>query len=189
MRRVHVSTRGEWRRWLIENHRTEVEGIWLVYHKKQTGKGSLEYEESVDEALCFGWIDSIIKRIDAATYCRRFTPRKDSSRWSDSNRNRVERLIKEGAMTEFGLAKVEAAKRSGNWARDSRPTLTLDVPQDFSEAQARNQRAKGFFEKLAPSHRKHFIAWIVTAKRPETRARRLQECLAFLGKGEKLGLK
>jgi hypothetical protein len=97
MKQVYVSTRGQWRRWLAENHDKEENGIWLVFYKKETGRPSLEYEESVEEALCFGWIDSIIKRIDDDKYCRKFTPRKDDSRWSNTNKERVEKIIKEGS--------------------------------------------------------------------------------------------
>jgi len=161
----------------------------LVFHKRQSGKPSLEYEESVQEALCFGWIDSIIKRIDDDRYCRKFTPRKDDSQWSNTNKRRVERLIEEGKMTEFGLAKVEAAKRSGRWQQDPRPVINMEVPPELSAALARNKRAREFFEMLAPTYRKQFIGWIATAKRPQTRAKRIRETLALLAKGEKLGLK
>jgi len=143
----------------------------------------------VEEALCFGWIDSIIKRINDDKYCRKFTPRKLISGWSTINKKRVEKIIKEGRMTEFGLAKIEAAKKSGTWEMDPRPVIKLDVPQELAEALSRHGRAKEFFEKLVPTYRKHFIAWIATAKRPETKAKRLHEALALLGRREKLGLK
>ena len=189
MKQIHLTTRGQWRRWLAENHDKEGNGIWLVFYKKRTGGASLDYEESVEEALCFGWIDSIIKRIDDDKYCRKFTPRKHDSRWSNTNKKRAEKIIKEGRMTGFGLAKVEAAKRSGIWEIDPRPVITTDIPQELAEALAGNRKAKDFFEELAPTHQKHFIGWIVTAKREETRAKRLQESLALLASGEKLGLK
>jgi uncharacterized protein YdeI (YjbR/CyaY-like superfamily) len=189
MKQVHVTSRSQWRRWLAENHDREKNGIWLVFNKKETGRPSLGYEESVEEALCFGWIDSIIKRINDDQYCRKFTPRRDGSRWSNTNKKRVEKIIKEGRMTEFGLAKIEAAKRSGSWGRDPRPVISTGIPQELSEALARSRKAKAFFEELAPTYRKHFIGWIVTAKRPETRAKRLKESLALLAGGEKLGLK
>jgi uncharacterized protein YdeI (YjbR/CyaY-like superfamily) len=189
MKQVHVTTRSQWRRWLSENHDQEKNGIWLVFNKKETGRPSLEYEESVEEALCFGWIDSIIKRIDGGKYCRKFTPRKDRSRWSNLNKKRAEKIIKEGRMTEFGLAKIAAAKRSGSWEMDPRPVINLGIPRDLSAAFARNRKVKDFFEKLAPTYRKHFIGWIVTAKKPETRAKRLKESLALLASGKKLGLK
>jgi len=189
MKQVHLTTRSQWRRWLAENHDKEESGIWLVFYKKETGRPSLEYEESVEEALCFGWIDSIIKRIDDDKYCRKFTPRKNDSRWSNTNKKRVEKIIKEGRMTESGLAKIKVAKRLESWGADPRPVIPMGIPQELSEALARNRKAKDFFEKLAPTYRRHFIGWIVTAKRPETRAKRLQESLVLLGKGEKLGLK
>ncbi len=189
MNQIHVTTRSEWRRWLAENHDQEKTGIWLVFHKKKAGKPSLEYEESVEEALCFGWIDSIIKKIDEDRYCRKFTPRKDDSLWSDTNKKRVEKLIRQGKMAESGLAKVEAAKSSGHWEIDPRPMISVEVSLELSEALARKKRAKEFFEKLAPTYQKQFIGWIANAKRPETRAKRIEESLVLLAKGEKLGLK
>jgi uncharacterized protein YdeI (YjbR/CyaY-like superfamily) len=173
---------------LVENHDRQ-RGTWLVFHRKSTGRPALEYEESVEEALCFGWIDSLIKRIDDDSYCRKFTPREDGSGWSKANKKRVEKIVREGRMTAFGLAKVEAAKRSGRWETNPRPVVSLDVPKDLSGALARNRTAKAFFERLAPTYQKHFIGWIVTAKRPETRVKRLKESLALLEKREKLGLK
>ncbi len=189
MKQIHVSTREQWRAWLAGNHDKEPQGVWLVFRRKTTSDNWLKYEESVEEALCYGWIDSIIRKIDDRTYCRKFTPRKDESVWSSSNRKRVEKVIREGRMTPFGLAKVEAAKRSGKWETDSRPVIGLEMPEDLSRALSLNEKAKDFFNTLAPTYRKQFIGWLVTAKRPETRAIRLKECLARLRRGEKLGLK
>jgi uncharacterized protein YdeI (YjbR/CyaY-like superfamily) len=189
VKQVHVTSRTQWRQWLSRNHAREKAGIWLVFHKKKCGKPSLGHEVSVEEALCFGWIDSIIKRIDDQTYCRKFTPRKDDSKWSKINKKRVEKIIKEGKITQFGLAKIEAARKSGNWELVPRPAISLGVPQDLSQALEHNKTAREFFEKLAPTYQRHFIGWIVTAKRPETRAKRLKESLAMLARGEKLGLK
>jgi uncharacterized protein YdeI (YjbR/CyaY-like superfamily) len=189
MKRIHATTRNEWRRWLADNHDREKDGIWLVFHKNKTGKPSLDYDDSVEEALCFGWIDSLIKRIDDRKYCRKFTPRKDDSLWSSSNKRRVEKLIKEGRMTEFGHAKIAAAKQSGRWELDPRPVIGTDVPSDLAEALAKDRRAENFFENLAQTYQRHFVAWIVSAKRPETRAKRLKQSLALLARGEKLGLK
>jgi len=189
MRQLHITTRGRWRRWLAENHIREKHGIWLVFHKKGAERPLLDYEECVEEALCFGWIDSIIKRIDDNKYCRKFTPRKEDSRWSSTNKKRVEKVLREGRMTEFGLAKIEAAKRTGRWETDPRSVIDLRAPRDLSEALARNRKARDFFEMLAPTYQRQFIGWIVTAKKPETRARRLNETLALLQRGEKIGLK
>jgi uncharacterized protein YdeI (YjbR/CyaY-like superfamily) len=189
MKQVLVTTRAEWRRWLARHHRKEKDGIWLVFFKDHTGHPSLGYEESVEEALCFGWVDSLIKRIDDARYCRKFTPRKEDSNWSHLNQRRVEKVIKEGRMTEFGLAKIETAKGAGTWQPRARPVVDLAVPREFSQALARNAKANAFFETLAPCHQRHFIGWIVLAKKPETRARRVKESLRLLARGEKLGLK
>jgi uncharacterized protein YdeI (YjbR/CyaY-like superfamily) len=189
MKKIYVSSRRQWRSWLNENHDKEKSGIWLVFYKRQTGKPSVDYEESVEEALCFGWIDSIIKKIDDEKYCRKFTPRKSNSRWSNTNKQRAEKIIKEGRMTEFGLAKIEAAKRLGNWEKGSRPSINVDMPSELSEALARNGKAKEFFEKLAPTYQKHFIGWIVSARREETKAKRLKESMILLARSEKLGLK
>ena len=189
MKRLHVSTRAQWRRWLVEHHAKEKNGIWLVFDKQKTGRGSLAYEAAVEEALCFGWIDSIVKRVDDERYCRKFTPRKDDSRWSNTNKVRVKKLIEEGRMTGFGLAKIEAARKSGSWEVDPRPDLNPEMPRELAEGLARDRNAKDFFTTLAPSCQKHFIAWIITAKRPETRAKRLKETMALLARGEKLGLK
>ena len=189
MKQVHVTTRKQWRQWLAENHNIEMGGVWLVYQKKDSGRPSLDYEESVEEALCFGWIDSIIKRIDDAAYCRKFTPRKTDSAWSKSNKQRVEKLVREGRMTGFGQIHIDAAKKSGRWAMDPRPAIGTDIPRELSEALDKNKKAKDFFETLAPSYRRHFIGWIITAKQPETRAKRIKESLALLARSKKLGLK
>jgi uncharacterized protein YdeI (YjbR/CyaY-like superfamily) len=140
MKQVHVSTRDRWRKWLTANHQKEKDGIWLVFHKKHTGRPALDYEDAVEEALCFGWIDSLIKRIDDDKYGRKFTPRKDTSNWSSTNRRRVEKIIKEGRMTEFGLAKIEAAKTSDKWESAPRPRINPEMPREFSEALARGQK-------------------------------------------------
>ena len=190
MKQLHVTTRTQWRQWLTKNHARETSGIWLLFHRKITGKPCIDYEDAVEEALCFGWIDSLIKRIDDNTYCRKFTPRKDASAWSPTNKKRVEKIIKEGRITEFGLAKVEAAKRSGRWNLEPRrPVLKTYVSQELLAALARNKKAEEYFEKLAPSHQKHFMGWILIAKKPETRAKRVKEALVLLTRGEKLGLK
>jgi uncharacterized protein YdeI (YjbR/CyaY-like superfamily) len=189
MKQLHFCSRVDWRNWLAQNHSTEPEGIWLVYDKKNTGKASLGYEESIREALCYGWIDSIIKRIDDERYCRKFTPRKDTSQWSQLNRQRVQKLIEEGTMTPVGLAKIEAAKRCGTWRSAPRPKPELHTPEDFFAALSRDAQARTYFESLPPSHRKQYIAWIVTAKKPDTRAKRVSAALALLAKRQKLGLK
>jgi len=170
-------------------HHKSKPGIWLVFYKKGTGKPTIPYEAAVEEALCFGWIDSIIKKIDEEKYARKFTPRKDGSYWSALNRKRADKMIKQGKMTKAGLAKIETAKKTGLWNQDGRPEISWDVPPELAKALARNKKAKDNFDGLAASYRRHYIGWIATAKRPETKKKRVSEAIALLEKGMKLGLK
>ena len=188
MKRVYVKTRAEWREWLSKNH-DKNSGIWLVFYKKHTGKPSLEYDAAVEEALCFGWIDSILKRVDDERYVRKFTPRRSRSQWSELNKKRVKRLTAQGLMTEPGVARVAEAKKSGRWGKSARPNISLEVPKELERALARNKKAKAFFENLAPTYRKQFIGWIAVGKRQETKGRRVLEAIALLERGKKLGMK
>ena len=188
MKQLYITNRDEWRDWLCRNHATEA-GIWLIFYKKKTSRPTIAYEAAVEEALCFGWIDSIIKKVEAEKYARKFTPRSDKSKWSPLNKRRAGKMINEGRMTKVGLAKIETAKKTGLWDKDDRPQISLDVPPEFAKALARNKKAKENFDKLAPSYRKYYIAWISVAKRPDTRKRRIEESIALLEKGQKLGLK
>jgi uncharacterized protein YdeI (YjbR/CyaY-like superfamily) len=188
MEQVYVKTRQEWRAWLRQHH-AKSSGIWLVFYKKHTGKSGLTYEAAVEEALCFGWIDSIIKKIDADRYVRKLTPRKADSSWSESNRRRVARLEERGLMTAAGKSKVTEAKRSGRWHGSVPPSAVFSIPPELADALAKNKKAGAFFDQLAPSYQKQYCAWISTAKRPETRERRLRTSLSLLEQGEKLGLK
>jgi uncharacterized protein YdeI (YjbR/CyaY-like superfamily) len=188
MEHVYVKTRKEWRDWLLRNHAKST-GIWLVFYKKERGKPTLEYGEAVEEALCFGWIDSTIKRLDDEKYVRKLTPRKADSRWSELNKKRAAKLKKRGLMTKAGILRVEEAKASGLWDQPNRPQISLDIPAELEDTLAKNNRAKRFFDQLAPSYQKQFIGWIAVAKRQATRERRLKESIALLEKGEKLGLK
>jgi uncharacterized protein YdeI (YjbR/CyaY-like superfamily) len=160
-----------------------------LFAKKGTGRPSLNYEDAVQEALCYGWIDSIIKKIDGETYCRKFTRRRSDSQWSESNRRRVAKLIRTRRMTSTGMERVRDAKKRGLWEADSRPVVGDDLPPEFAVALRQSARAKETFERLAPSYRKHFIGWIMTAKLPATRERRIRESVRLLEQGRKLGLK
>jgi uncharacterized protein YdeI (YjbR/CyaY-like superfamily) len=188
MKKLYPATRDEWRNWLNENHAKKKE-IWLVYYKPHVNKPTLKYDESVEEALCYGWIDSIIKKIDDEKYARKFTPRKDDSRWSESNKKRAREMIVQSRMTKYGMAKIEAAKISELWEKPDRPQINLELPADLKIALAKNNMAKEFFNRLAPSYQKQYIAWIQVAKRPETRAMRVKESIELLQKGEKLRMK
>ena len=189
MKTVEAKTRAEWRAWLAANHDKEAE-VWLVYYKKKSGKATIAYEASVEEALCYGWVDSIIKKIDETKYARKFTLRKDDSRWSPSNIKRAKKLLKEGLMTDHGLQKVEAAKQSGNWDDPvQKPELSYEMHPEFARALEHNMKARETFEKLATTYQKQYLGWIEIAKRPETRQKRIEESIRLLSEGKKLGLK
>jgi uncharacterized protein YdeI (YjbR/CyaY-like superfamily) len=188
MKQVCVTTRADLRRWLAQNHDKEA-GIWLVLLKKKSGKPTLDYGAVVEEALCYGWIDSIIKKLDDNRYARKLTPRKLDSFWSESNKRRAEKLIQHGRMTKFGLAKINAAKESGLWNQSAKPQIAPGVPAEFQKALAKNKKANAFFAQLAPSYQRQFTGWIAVAKRPETRQRRVKESIALLTRCEKLGMK
>ncbi len=180
---LDVRTRREWRRWLGSHHDSSP-GVWLVFHKRDSGVRGLEYEEAVEEAICHGWIDSLIKRLDHSRYARKFTPRKSGSRWSTANRRRYADLARSGMLTKAGTERPPT-EHSGD---AQRPDLD-DVPEYILQALSRNPRALRFFEGLAPSYRRAYLGWIDSAKRQETRERRLREAIGLLAAGRKLGLK
>jgi uncharacterized protein YdeI (YjbR/CyaY-like superfamily) len=188
MKQVTCSTPEEWRAWLRQNHRRET-GIWLVFYKKATGKQSLDYDSALDEALCFGWIDSLVRRIDDERYAQKFTPRKAKSKWSPANKRRVEQLVKTRKMTCAGRDIIQAAKANGSWDRPDRPAPVTQLPAELQAALGQNERARENFDRLAPSFRKQYVMWIAMAKRPETRAKRVKEAIGLLAKGQKLGLR
>ena len=188
MKQLYVTNREQWRNWLTGHHAGEA-GVWLIFYKKETCRPTIGYEDAVEEALCFGWIDSIIKKIDNTKYVRKFTPRKDKSKWSALNRKRANKMIKEGRMTEAGLAKIKTARKTGLWEKDGRPRISFDVPPELAKALAQNRKAKENFDKLALSYRKQYIGWIAVAKRAETKKLRVEESIALLEKGKKLGMK
>jgi uncharacterized protein YdeI (YjbR/CyaY-like superfamily) len=178
---VYCATREEWRDWLEGNH-DKCKGIWLIYYKKDSGKPRIPYDDAVEEALCFGWIDSTVKRIDEEKFARRFTPRKPDSGWSESNMRRMEQLINEGRMTEVGLAKFKnpAAHRSTTRDRD------YVTPPGLIEALKKEPEALVNFQKLPPSQTKLFFRWINSAKRDETRQKRIAESVELLAQNRKL---
>ena len=179
---LDIRTRQQWRTWLSKHHASSP-GIRLVFHKDHTGVKSIPYEDSVREALCFGWIDSLVKRLDDDRYARKFTPRKPTSKWSDLNRQRWAELKAAGLLTSAGLA---AAPTDRTYS--PRPTIP-DLPAYLAKALKAIPKARRFFQELAPGYRRRFVGWIHLAKRPETRKRRIRESLALLASGKKLGLK
>lgn len=180
--------RDNFRNWLNKSHGTS-SGIWLIYYKKHTQKPSIIYEEAVQEALCFGWIDSTVQRIDDEKYKQKFTPRNDKSEWSKLNKERVKKLIKQKKMTHHGLVKIDIAKKNGMWDKLSSGDVIYVMPEIFKKELNKNKSAKVFFEKLSPSHKKHFIRWIATAKRDETKFKRITEAIIMLSENKKLGMK
>jgi uncharacterized protein YdeI (YjbR/CyaY-like superfamily) len=179
---LEVQDRQEWRRWLEEHHAASA-GVWLVFYKGRTRNQGIAYEDSVREALCFGWIDSLIKRVDDDRCARKFTPRKPVSKWSDSNRKRWAELKTLGLLASAGLL----ASPTGN-VYPPRPAIPV-LPDYIAESFKENSQAWHFFRELAPAERRHFVVWIHSAKRPETREKRIRECVGLLAARRKLGLK
>jgi uncharacterized protein YdeI (YjbR/CyaY-like superfamily) len=170
---IQPETRADWRAWL-EQHHLQSEGVWLISYKKVTGRPRLEYDEAVEEALCFGWIDSKPNKLDDLRSMLWFTPRKPGSGWSRLNKERVERLISAGLMTPAGLEKIEAAQQDGSWhALDA--VEALEIPPDLAEALASYSSARQNFEAFPRSIKRGILEWISTAKKAETRAKRIEE--------------
>ena len=173
-----------WRAWLDRNH-DDPDGIWLVLAKKgAAGPTSLTYDEALEEALCHGWIDGQSLRRDDATYRQRFTPRRARSSWSKRNVGLAERLIREGRMHPAGLAEMERAKTDGRWQAAYEGSASIEVPPDLAEALAAEPRAQAMFELLTSQNRYAVLYRITTAKRADTRARRIEQFVAMLARGE-----
>jgi uncharacterized protein YdeI (YjbR/CyaY-like superfamily) len=171
LKHVQPKSRKAWREWLKKHHASS-SGIWLVIAKKHSGIPSLTYNDAVEEALCFGWIDSLMNPIDEALYKQMFTPRKPKSLWSALNRRRVERLIASGLMTSAGMKMIDAAKESGLWEAHA-PSETLTLPPELRKALNANKDAKKNWPTYTESQRKMFLYMVHGAKRPETRAKRV----------------
>lgn len=183
-------TAAQWRTWLERNHDRH-KGIWLVYYKKSSGKSSVTYSEALDEGLCYGWIDSIVKRVDAERYMQKWTPRHPGSIWSAANKTRVARLQAAGRMAPAGSARVDAARRDGSWDRLNAVeeiVRTAAVPEDLKAALAADPAVLEKFERLAPSRKKLWAWWVISAKRPETRARRIAATVAGVAAGRSPGM-
>ena len=182
LKQLQPKSRQAWRAWLTKNHATS-SGVWLVYAKKHTKIPSLTYNDAVEEALCFGWIDSLLHPIDDSYYRQVFTPRKPKSRWSALNRTRVERLIEAGLMTAAGLALITVAKKTGTWTAHA-PSETLTLPPELRKAINANPAAKKNWPNYTESQRKMFLYTIHGAKRPETRAKRVARVIEIVSSGK-----
>jgi uncharacterized protein YdeI (YjbR/CyaY-like superfamily) len=181
----YARSRPAWRKWLEKNQKNFKE-LWLIFYKKHIGIPCISYNDAVEEALCFGWIDSTIKRIDDEKYARKFTPRNSGSKWSELNKDRARRMIDEKKMTSAGLQTLKDVdlNESLKVAKQN-----LSVPGYFMDALAANGEAYSYFNTLPPSSRRLYVLWIDSAKKEETRQKRLQECISLLSQGKKLPMK
>jgi uncharacterized protein YdeI (YjbR/CyaY-like superfamily) len=181
--RLQPETRARWRAWLAEHHGSS-RGVWLVMWRRQSGRTGVGYEDAIQEALCFGWVDGKAASLDDDRTLLWFSPRKRGSGWARSNKLRVERLLREGLMAEAGLARIEEAKRDGSWTMLDE-VEDLVVPDDLAAAFAANPGAREHWDGFPRSARKAGLLWIVQAKRPETRARRVAETARRAARGER----
>ena len=175
-----------WHQWLTKHHNSEAE-IWLVFHKQHTGIASIEYKDALDEALCFGWVDSLVKRLDDDRYARKFTPRRADSKWSEINRTRYAALRKSGRLQPAGIARPPTER--GYEPLPPKFAMPAEIPVYIQTALNKHPQAMRHFAALAPSHQRKYLGWIDSAKRDETKARRLEEAIRLLAAGETPGLK
>jgi uncharacterized protein YdeI (YjbR/CyaY-like superfamily) len=184
-RQVHSFTSSkEWRKWLAEHH-AQSNGVWLRFFKKDSGKKTVVYAEALEEALCYGWIDGQVNKYDAESYIQKFTPRRAKSTWSKRNTAIAERLLQEGKMETAGMQQVELAKADGRWQQAYDSPRNMKVPEDFLEQLSKNKKAKAFFDGLNKANQ-YAIAWrLQTAKKPETREKRLKKILKMMREGKK----
>jgi uncharacterized protein YdeI (YjbR/CyaY-like superfamily) len=184
---LYAKSCAEWRHWLENNHQNLNE-VWLIFYKEHTGKPSISYDDALDEALCYGWIDSIIQKIDEEKYARKFTVRRNIRKWSDSNKRRVERLIKESRMTQLGLEKIDDLK-----SFDQGPFVnkkpTLQIPPEIENEIKVNLKAWKNYQNLTASKRRNYLGWVMNAKKEETFKRRLKEVISVLEQNKPLELK
>lgn len=184
---VTPRSRAAWGQWLQRNHESRSE-VWVVFYKRHTDEPTLSYGDAVEEALCFGWVDGVKRSIDAQRYTHRFSPRAPASKWSALNRERAKRMEQAGRMTEAGRKAIQRAKRNGTWASTA-PAIDLSMPPELAARLELDKKAAAFFDSLARSYQQQFIGWINAAKRAETKARRVNESVALLRRGEKLGMR
>ena len=185
MKTLVARTVEQWHSWLDEHHDSESE-VWLVFHKRHTGVKSIAYGDARDEALCFGWVDSLVRRLDDSRYALKFTPRKATSRWSAINRKRYAALKASGRLKPGGIERAPTDRSYGPRPRYQMPAT---IPRYIQAALRTHPAAWRYFEGLAPSHRRRYVGWIETAKLEETKARRLKEAIRLLTAGKPLGLK
>ena len=180
---LFFETSDEFRRWLDNNYNGS-EGVWLRFFRKNSGILSINYDIALDEALCYGWIDGQAKKFDEQSHIQKFTPRRSRSLWSKRNIEKVTRLEKEGRMRPSGMKEVDAAKADGRWENAYDSPATMTIPEDFLEELSRDQKAAEFFNNLNKTN-KYSITWrLQTARKPETRAKRMKAIIEMLSKGK-----
>jgi uncharacterized protein YdeI (YjbR/CyaY-like superfamily) len=188
---THPKTRKAWRKWLEKNH-AKAPGIWMTYYKKQSGKRKFDYSEAVEEALCFGWIDSLPRKLDEQRAMLKFTPRKSKSAWSQLNKARITKLIEQGLMKEAGLAKIEQAKKNGSWDKLTSSDSHIDsdsLPSELLKALRKNKKALENFRSFPPGYRKRFLFWIDGAKQPATQRARIEQTVLMALANKKPAIK
>jgi uncharacterized protein YdeI (YjbR/CyaY-like superfamily) len=174
---LYVTDRKKWRAWLRKNHAKQKE-IWLIYYKKHTGKPRIPYDDAVEEALCFGWIDSTVKRIDDEKYAQRYTPRNEKSIWSELNVKRANRMVAENKMTEAGMRLFRLAEKS-------RVPDVIPMPAALATALKKNKKAWENFKKMAPSYKKLYIWYITSAKMESTKKKRIRKAVEHAAKNSR----
>jgi len=180
MDQLYVKNRAEWRQWLQRYHQSQTE-IWLIFYKKHTGRPSLPYDEAVEEAICFGWIDSIIKGLDDEKYAQKFTPRKIRSKWSRLNIKRAQNMIEQGKMMPAGLFSFKQNKNSTKKIVPQQPNAhELIIPADLKTALSHNRAAQQNFENFAFSYKRNYVGWINSAKKDKTRKKRIEEAVVLI---------
>lgn len=187
----HPKTREQWRKWLQKNH-SKASGVWMIYFKKESGKRKFTYADAVEEALCFGWIDSLPRKIDDERSALKFTPRKPKSGWSKLNKQRIEILIEKKLMTPAGLVKIEHAKKDGSWNTLNSSDFHTDnnsLPAQLEKAFGKNKKAKKNFLAFPPGYRKRFLFWIDSAKQSETKKARIKQTVLMAAANKKPGVK
>ncbi|MCF2505224.1 YdeI/OmpD-associated family protein [Dyadobacter sp. CY107] len=179
----YAKSQEDWRKWLEENHQSE-KSVWLIIYKKDSGTPSVNYTNAVDEALCFGWIDSKPNKRDEGSYYQFFAKRNPKSNWSKVNKGKVERLLELGLMTQAGLEAIEIAKERGTWtALDDVDEMI--IPEDLQMALDKNKTALAYFDNFPRSSKRGILEWIMNAKRPETRQKRIDETVELATKNVK----
>ena len=186
MKTLRVQRVDQWREWLDEHH-ASVSEVWLVFYKRHTGVASIDYQDALDEGLCGGWADSLVKRRDVRRYTIKFTPRRADSRWSDANRKRYAELKAVGRLRPAGIKRPPTDR--GYPPRPPRLPMPARLPAYLQAALRDHSAARRYFEALAPEQRRRYVAWIESAKREDTKQRRLKEAIRLLASGKLLGLK